>query len=310
VIHAMHHEQDMRKMGGLAKRIPITWAMMLIGNLALTGVGIPLLGIGTAGFYSKDGIINATFLSGTGIGTYAFVLTSFSVLMTSFYSWRQFLMTFHGPYRAAADAEHAHDDGHHDDHHHAVKLEDVHESPLLILAPLYVLAAGALLAGLLFDSSFIGASSTGFWHNAIATIYGHTQGEPELPLWVEFLPLTFTAIGFAIAYYYYVLHPELPPLMAARKGLLYTFFYNKWYFDELYDFLFVRPAKRIGRFLWKVGDGTIIDGLGPDGITARVLDVTKGAVRLQSGYVYHYAFAMLVGVAALVTWFLFSTGKA
>jgi len=118
-----------------------------------------------------------------------------------------------------------------------------------------------------------------------------------------------TLIGFVIAYYYYVLHPEVPPLLAARKGLLYTFFYNKWYFDELYDFLFVRPAKWLGRFLWKVGDGLIIDGLGPDGISARVLDLTRGAVRLQSGYVYHYAFAMLVGVAALVTFFLFSGGR-
>jgi NADH-quinone oxidoreductase subunit L len=318
VIHAMHHEQDMRKMGGLAKQIPITWAMMLIGNLALTGVGIPLLGLGTAGFYSKDGIINATFLSGTGIGTYAFVLTTVSVLMTSFYSWRQFLMTFHGSYRGDAKAHltHADADAHaHDepgDHHHGepLALKDVHESPWVILAPLFVLSMGALFAGLLFDGHFIGASSSSFWHSAIATIYGHAQGQAELPLWVEFAPLTLTAIGFAIAYYYYVLHPELPPVMAAQKGLLYTFFYNKWYFDELYEFLFVRPAKRIGRFLWKVGDGMIIDGFGPDGITARVLDVTRGAVRLQSGYVYHYAFAMLVGVAALVTWFLFSTGKA
>jgi len=315
VIHAMHHEQDMRKMGGLAKQIPITWAMMLIGNLALTGVGIPLLGIGTAGFYSKDGIINATFLSGTPMGTYAFVLTTVSVLMTSFYSWRQFLMTFHGPYRGAtqvhlshADASahaHAEPDSSHE-HGHAIKLEDVHESPWTILAPLFVLAAGALFAGMLFDADFIGSQASGFWHNAIAAIYGHARGEAELPLLAEFAPLVLTAIGFAIAYYYYVLHPELPPLLAARKGLLYTFFYNKWYFDELYDFLFVQPAKRLGRFLWKVGDGMIIDGLGPDGIAARVMDATRGAIRLQSGYVYHYAFAMLMGVAALVTWFLFS----
>jgi NADH-quinone oxidoreductase subunit L len=318
VIQAMHHEQDMRKMGGLAKRIPITWAMMLIGNLALTGIGIPLLDVGTAGFYSKDAIINATFLSGSGIGTYAFVLTTISVLMTSFYSWRQFLMTFHGPYRGEAKADlshadagaHAHDEP--GDHHHGepIKLADVHESPAVMLAPLFVLAAGALFAGILFDSHFIGQSAAGFWHNAIAVIYGHARGEAEVPLWVELAPITLTAIGFAIAYYYYVLHPELPPLMAAQKGLIYTFFYNKWYFDELYDFLFVRPAKRIGRFLWKVGDGRIIDGLGPDGVSARVLDATRGAVRLQSGYVYHYAFAMLVGVVALVTWFLFSTGKA
>jgi NADH-quinone oxidoreductase subunit L len=317
VIHAMHHEQDMRKMGGLAKRIPITWAMMGIGNLALTGFGIPVLGIGAAGFYSKDGIINAAFLSGTGIGTYAFVLTLTAALMTSFYSWRQFLMTFHGPYRGEvkvhlthADANaHAHDEpgGHHGE---PIKLEDVHESPWVILAPLVVLALGALLAGALFDASFIGESAAGFWHSAIAAIYGHAPGEAELPLSVEFAPFVLTIFGFAIAYYYYVLHPELPPLMAAQKGLLYTFLYNKWYFDELYDFLFVRPAKRLGRFLWKVGDGLIIDGLGPDGITARVLDATRGAVRLQSGYVYHYAFAMLVGVVALVTWFLFSAGKA
>jgi NADH-quinone oxidoreductase subunit L len=318
VIQAMHHEQDMRKMGGLARRIPITWAMMLIGNLALTGVGIPFLGIGTAGFYSKDGIINATFLSGTGIGTYAFVLTLTAAAMTSFYSWRQFLMTFHGPYRGAAETHlphadaqaHAHDEP--GDHHHgqALKLEDVHESPWVILAPLLVLAAGALLAGALFDSSFIGSEAANFWHQAIAAIYGHQTAGAELPTWVELAPIVLTIFGFGIAYYYYVLHPELPPLLAARKGMLYTFLYNKWYFDELYDVLFVRPAKRLGRLLWKVGDGLIIDGLGPDGITARVLDATRGAVRLQSGYVYHYAFAMLMGVAALVTWFLFSAGKA
>jgi len=318
VIHAMHHEQDMRKMGGLASRIPLTWTMMLIGNLALTGVGIPFLGIGTAGFYSKDGIINATFQSGTGIGTYAFVLTLSAALMTSFYSWRQFLMTFHGKYRGEeeahlshADAQaHAHDEpmsGH--QHGQSVKLEEVHESSWVMLAPLLVLAAGALVAGAIFESSFVGAAAASFWHNTVAAIAGHAS-EGEVPPLVEIAPFLLTLLGFGIAYYYYVLHPELPPLMAARKGLLYTFLYNKWYFDELYDFLFVRPAKRLGNFLWKVGDGLIIDGLGPDGISARVLDATRGAVRLQSGYVYHYAFAMLVGVAALVTWFLFSTGKA
>jgi NADH-quinone oxidoreductase subunit L len=318
VIHAMHHEQDMRKMGGLARRLPITWAMMLIGNLSLTGVGIPFLGLGAAGFYSKDAIINAAFLSGTGIGTYAFVLTTVGVLMTSFYSWRQFLMTFHGPYRGEAETHHAHSHTHaHDEtsagheHGHAVKLQDVHESPWVILAPLIVLALGAVFAGMLFDSHFIGQLAPDFWRQAIAAIYGHqTAGGAELPVWVELAPFVLMIVGFAIAYYYYVLHPDVPPQLAARKGMLYTFLYNKWYFDELYDFLFVEPAKKLGRFLWKVGDGRIIDGLGPDGIAARVLDATRGAIRLQSGYVYHYAFAMLMGVAALVTWFLFSTGKA
>ncbi len=298
VIHAMHHEQDMRKMGGLAKAIPFTWAMMLIGNLALTGVGIPVLGIGTAGFYSKDSIINATFLAGTPIGNYAFVLTVLAAAMTSFYSWRQFLMTFHGKFRGG--------EGHHG-HGHGVKLEDVHESPLTMLIPLGVLAAGALIAGAVFAHYFIGADSTGFWRGAVAVAYGH-GGAKELPLWVEFAPFVMTLLGFAIAYYYYILNPELPAKMAARKGLLYTFVYNKWYFDEIYAFLFVRPAMRFGRFLWKFGDGKVIDGLGPDGIAARVLDTTRGAVKLQSGYVYHYAFAMLIGVFVLATFFVVTGG--
>jgi NADH-quinone oxidoreductase subunit L len=302
VIHAMHHEQDMRRMGGLAKRIPFTWAMMLIGNLALTGFGIPLLGIGTAGFYSKDGIINATFLSGTPMGHYAFVLTIVAALMTSFYSWRQFLMTFHGKFRG--EDEHGH--GHHN-HGHGVKLEDVHESPLTMLVPLGVLALGALVAGAIFAPDFIGIDATGFWRGAVAVAYGHPAGG-ELPLWVEFAPFVVTLIGFGIAYYYYILNPEEPAKLAAKKGLLYTFLYNKWYFDEIYDVLFVQPALKLGRFLWKFGDGKIIDGLGPDGVAARVLDVTRGTVRLQSGYLYHYAFAMLIGVVALASWFVFWGG--
>ncbi|HEX3808890.1 MAG TPA: NADH-quinone oxidoreductase subunit L [Rhizomicrobium sp.] len=310
VIHSMHHEQDMRKMGGLAKYIPFTWAMMLIGNLALTGVGIPVLGIGTAGFYSKDGIINATFLSGTGIGTYAFILTLVAAGMTSFYSWRQFLMTFHGPYRGAqkqnlthADADsHAHDEPGSD--HHAVNLSEVHESPLTMLIPLGVLAVGALLAGAIFDNMFVGGASTGFWHSSLASIAGHHGADVEVPLWVELAPIILTIFGFGVAYYYYVLHPEIPPKLAARGGMLYKFLYNKWYFDELYDLIFVRPTFWIGRTLWKIGDGKIIDGLGPDGIAARVLDATRGAVKLQSGYVYQYAFVMLIGVVALITWFM------
>jgi NADH-quinone oxidoreductase subunit L len=294
VIRAMHHEQDMRKMGGLAKAIPFTWAMMLIGNLALTGFGFPILGIGTAGFYSKDGIINAAYLAGTPIATYAFWLTVIAALMTSFYSWRQFLMTFHGKFRGGEG-------------HHGVQLKDVHESPLTMLVPLGVLAVGALFAGAIFAHLYIGADSSSFWRGAVAVAYGHA-GLKELPLWVELAPFVVTLIGFGIAYYYYILKPELPAQMAARKGLVYTFVYNKWYFDELYAFLFVRPALRIGRFLWKFGDGATIDGLGPDGVAARVLDAARGAVKLQSGYVYHYAFAMLIGVVALATWFVVTGG--
>jgi len=316
VIVAMHHEQDMRKMGGLAKYIPFTWAMMLIGNLALTGVGIPFLGIGASGFYSKDGIINAAYTAGTPVGNYAFWLTLMAALMTSFYGWRQFLMTFHGPYRGAQAQQlthankdaHAHDEpGAHDDgHDHAVDLSKVHESPISMLLPLAVLAIGALFAGAVFDNIFVGELGPKFWRTSIAAIAGHGNG--EIPAWVELAPFVATILGFAIAYYYYVMHPEVPPVLAARNGILYRFLYNKWYFDEVYDFLFVRPAMALGRILWKVGDGTIIDGLGPDGISARVLDVTRGSVRLQTGYVYHYALAMLLGAVALATWFMVGGG--
>jgi NADH-quinone oxidoreductase subunit L len=313
VIHALHHEQDMNRMGGLAKQLPVTWAMMLIGNLALTGFGIPLLAIGTAGFYSKDAIINAAFEAGTDTGTYAFTLTVVAAAMTAFYSWRQFLKTFHGPYRPELSGHH-HDDhhGHDDEHgHHAVPLAEVKESPPVILVPLLVLAAGALFAGILFEGYFLGEESAEFWRGAVASVAGHHGRESEHPpLWVEFAPLVALIIGFSIAYYYYVLHPELPPRMSAKNGLLYRFLKNKWYFDEAYDFLFVRPAKWLGRFLWKMGDGFVIDGFGPDGVAARVLDATRETVRLQTGYVYHYAFAMLMGVVALVTYFLFSQGGA
>jgi NADH-quinone oxidoreductase subunit L len=315
VIHAMHHEQDMRKMGGLYKAIPFTWAMMLIGNLALTGVGIPFLHVGLAGFYSKDSIIDAAYQSHSAMGGYAFTLTLIAAGMTSFYSWRQFLMTFHGRYRGQ-DAEqhdaHSHDeqDAGHDDHYHhgAPALSDVHEAPLVMLVPLGVLALGAVVAGFIFAPHFIGEEAAKFWHGALAAIAGNGLG-PQLeniPAWVEVAPMVLTIFGFGVAYYYYILNPELPAQMAAKKGMLYTFLYRKWYFDELYDFLFVQPAFKLGRFLWKRGDGTVIDGIGPDGVAARVLDATRGAVRLQSGYVYHYAFAMLIGVVALATWFMLS----
>jgi len=315
VINAIHHEQDMRKMGGLVKLLPFTWAMMGIGNLALTGVGIPYL-FGTSGFYSKDGIINATFLAGTPIGTYAFVLTLTAALMTSFYSWRQFLMTFHGSYRGGgeqdlphADASaHAHDEplsGH--GHRDRLDLSQVHESPLAMLLPMLVLALGALFAGMIFNHDFVGPDARGFWHGTVASISGH-HPSGELPVWVELGPIVATIAGFAVAYYYYVMRPELPPQLAARNGLIYRFLYNKWYFDEIYDFLIVRPTFRIARFLWKVGDGRIIDGIGPDGVAARVIDATRDAIRLQSGYVYHYAFAMLVGVVLIATCFMFAGG--
>ena len=289
VIHAVSDEQDMRKMGGLRKLIPATYWMMVIGTLALTGVGIPATVIGTAGFFSKDAIIETSFASHNAVAAFAFILLVVAACFTSFYSWRLIFMTFHGEPRAS-----------HEVMHH------VHESPPVMLVPLYVLAAGALFAGIIFHGAFIGEGYAEFWKASLFTLPdNHILHEiHELPLWVELAPFVAMLIGLAVAWKFYIRSPELPRSVAANHRLLYGFLLNKWYFDELYDFLFVQPAKRLGRFLWKTGDGTIIDGLGPDGISARVVDVTNRVVKLQTGYLYHYAFAMLIGVAALVTWMM------
>ncbi|ESX62048.1 NADH:ubiquinone oxidoreductase subunit L [Mesorhizobium sp. LSHC422A00] len=289
VIHAVSDEQDMRKMGGLRKLIPKTYWMMVIGTLALTGVGIPVTVIGTAGFFSKDAIIEAAFAGHNSVAGLAFVLLVIAACFTSFYSWRLIFMTFHGEPRAS-----------HDVMHH------VHESPPVMLVPLFILAAGALFAGVIFHGAFIGEAYAEFWKASLFTLPDNhiLHDIHELPLWVELAPFVAMVIGFAVAWKFYIRSPELPRSVAANHRLLYAFLLNKWYFDELYDVLFVRPAKALGRFLWKTGDGTIIDGLGPDGISARVVDVTDRVVKLQTGYLYHYAFAMLIGVAALVTWMM------
>ena len=285
VIHAMHHEQDMRHMGGLMKRIPFTWAIMLAGTIAITGLGIPYTPIGAAGFYSKDAIIEAAYNAHSVAGNYGFIMTVVAALMTSFYSWRLMFMTFNGRFKG-------------DPHH----LDTMHESPLSMTVPLFILALGALFAGAVFYGMFLGDTHLAFWKNTLSLAH---VPEGEVPVWVTLAPFVTSIAGLAIAYYYYILHPEIPQQIAARRGPLYLFLYNKWYFDEFYDFAFVRPAKRLGRVLWKVGDGKIIDGIGPDGVAARVLEATDGAVQLQSGYVYHYAFAMLMGAALIITWFLF-----
>lgn len=289
VIHAVSDEQDMRKMGGLRSLIPSTYWMMVIGTLALTGVGIPVTVIGTAGFFSKDAIIESAFASHNSVAGLAFVLLVIAACFTSFYSWRLIFMTFHGKPRAS-----------HEVMHH------VHESPPVMLVPLFVLAAGALFAGIIFHGAFIGEGYAEFWKASLFTLPdNHILHEiHELPLWVELSPFIAMLIGFALAWKFYIRSPDMPVNLAAHHRGLYAFLLNKWYFDELYDFLFVRPAKRLGHFLWKTGDGTIIDGLGPDGVSARVVDVTNRVVKLQTGYLYHYAFAMLIGVAALVTWMM------
>jgi len=298
VIHAMHHEQDMRHMGNLRRYIPFTAAIMAIGTLALTGFPF------TAGYYSKDAIIEAAFTSHRFGASFAFVATVFAALMTSFYSWRLFFMTFEG--KARWDS-HAATHGEPEDHHaHGHGEHKPHESPMVMLVPLAILAAGAIAAGFLFKGAFIGEGYDAFWKGALFTAPGNNILEEmhHVPAWVAYSPFVMMLLGFLLALWMYIFDTRKPSQIANANPALYRFLLNKWYFDELYDVLFVRSAKRFGRFLWKFGDGKVIDGLGPDGISARVLDITRGVVRLQSGYVYHYAFAMLIGVAAFVSWYL------
>ncbi|MFD2653994.1 NADH-quinone oxidoreductase subunit L [Brucella rhizosphaerae] len=289
VIHAVSDEQDMRRMGGLRKLIPITYWMMMIGTVAITGLGVPGTIIGTAGFFSKDAIIESVFASHSLASGYAFTLLVVAALFTSFYSWRLIFMTFYGKPRASAEVMH-----------------HVHESPPVMLVPLLLLAVGALLAGFVFKEYFFGHEYAEFWKGAIYTAPGNEILEHyhHVPLWVKLSPFIAMLIGLVTAWVFYIRAPHIPKALAERHRGLYQFLLNKWYFDELYDYIFVRPARWLGRFFWKVGDGKIIDGYGPNGVAARVLDVTGRVVKMQSGYLYHYAFAMLIGVAALVTWMM------
>ena len=308
VIHAMHHEQDMRNMGGLAKHIPTTFWMMTIGTLALTG--FPL----TAGYFSKDAIIEAAYASQRPGAVYAFLCVTVAAGFTSFYSWRLVFMTFFGPERWASqhagdEAAHGHaEDGHagaaHDDHGHGPL--QPHESPMVMLIPLFVLAFGALFAGLGLHDVFIGEDANAFWRKALFLGPDNhiLHDMHHIPEAISLAPFIMMLLGLLVATYVYIAAPGTAQRWAAANPGLYKFLLNKWYFDELYDFLFVRPAFWLGRLFWKAGDGRIIDGLGPDGISARVIDVTNRVVRWQTGYVYHYAFAMLIGVAAFISWYL------
>jgi len=283
VIIALHHDQDMRRMGALRKVLPFTWAMMLIGTLSLTGFPV------TSGFVSKDAVIEAAYAAGTPIAMYGFVLTSVAALLTSFYSWRLMFLTFEGKPREKPEVwEHA------------------HEPPWTMGVPLVILAIGSLLAGAVFMRFFIGGDEVSFWRGSLVTHAG--EAHHEVPILVMLTPTLAMAAGFAGAWYFYITNPLVPFALAKRFRGAYQFLLNAWYFDALYDAIFVRPAKRLGRFLWKFGDGTIIDGIGPDGVAARVIDITNRVVQLQSGYIYHYAFVMLIGVALLITYFIFAGG--
>jgi NADH-quinone oxidoreductase subunit L len=284
VIYAMHHEQDIRNMGGLKDRIPFTYIVMVIGTLALTG--FPL----TAGYFSKDAIIESAFASNNPLAFYGFLMTVVAAGLTSFYSWRLIFKTFHGEP--------------HDQEHY----EAAHEAPMWMLVPLAVLAAGSILAGFPFKELFAGHGVEEFFRESLKMNPHIIEEMHHIPETVAFLPTLMMALGFMVSWMFYIRRPYLPVELARQHQMLYQFLLNKWYFDEFYDFIFVRPALWLGRFLWKKGDGLMIDGLGPDGVSARVLDVTRNVVRLQTGYLYHYAFAMLIGVAGLITWFIFGVG--
>ena len=395
VIHATHHEQDMRNYGGLRKKIPLTFWAMMIGTLAITGVGIPLTHYGFAGFLSKDAVIESAWVG----SSYAFWLLVVAACFTSFYSWRLMFMTFYGESRAHGHG-HGHDDHNgavhdahgHDDHHH-----EPHESPMVMLIPLGVLALGAVFSGMIWYKVFFGdeaavrnwfgmeaaaahgeahgevaavntegqtvAADHGTGHDAAMTatepVAGETDAQIEaqlshefkaevgvapkgailmlpftpeeqavvdtrldaekaakaehppttminaahlVPAWVKVSPFIAMLIGLAVAWLFYIKDPSLPRRLAAQQRPLYLFLLNKWYFDELYDVIFVRPAKWLGGFLWKRGDGNVIDGT-INGVAMGIIPfLTRLAGRAQSGYLFHYAFAMVLGIVALVTW--------
>ena len=341
VIIGMHHEQDIKKMGGVKELMPFTHMLMVIGTIAITGVGIPgfyLFGapLGTAGFVSKDMILESAFFAGeagAAFGYFAFTLGLLAAVMTAFYSWRLIFLTFWGPSRAP---EHIRK------HPHAV--------PDAMMMPLVPLAIGALIAGMAFYGNFVGDRSETFWNGAIYKAEAHHEeaaspadhlnaagtaamradshgaeaahgaaddhaaeedhggGHHEIPLWVLWAPFLAMLTGSFAAGWHYLRGDPLKPGILRPGGMIYAFLKNKWYFDEIYDFLLVKPAFAIGRFLWKDGDGKTIDGVGPDGIATVVAAGARRIVKMQSGYVYHYAFAMLIGIALLVTFILIRAG--
>ncbi len=335
VIHGLHHEQDMRKMGGIYKLLPMTWVLMIIGTLALTGVGIPIVlgGLGFAGFYSKDMIIEEAFMmgqDGVSFGMLAFWIGVFAAFLTSFYSWRLIFMTFHGEHRGDKET-----------------LNHAHESPLVMIVPLVLLAIGAVFAGGVFKSDFVAKGALTFWGESLPAgpyaegNYGHLvegygddggaagdgaeddhgaqegasgddhggeHGGHHPPTWVLILPVGVTLLGFLLSYYFYMMKPEIPRRMGENPGPLHRFLINKWYFDELYQATVVRGTALLGDLFWKVGDRRAIDGLGPNGVAGAVMAGARRVARLQSGYVYHYAFVMLIGVLGLALWLIAGAG--
>jgi NADH-quinone oxidoreductase subunit L len=372
VIHGMHHEQDMRFMGGVRKPMMFTWAMMLIGTLALIGFGIPGTDIGFAGFFSKDAIIESAFASDAAFGPFAFWCSIAAALLTSFYSWRLMFMTFEGKYRPNPHAhhdDHAHDHAH--DHGHAAPKDGrapAHESPLVMLVPLVLLAIGAVFAGVMFKPQFLTKNADGFWQGAIVReadpLYGpcgvHPYGDAshcaadahapaeahapmssnaaasaaeeshgavateehaatgdaahvgehhELPAWVIWAPFVVTVTGFFGAIIFYLLAPGVPRRMAKNGGPMHAFLSHKWYFDEIYRFVFVKGTAALGDLFWKVGDKKIIDGMGPDGVTGVAKAGAGGLSKLHTGYIFHYALVILVSAVVFAAFVLAGQGR-
>ena len=310
VIHAMHHEQDMRFYGGLRKHIPLTFWAMTAGTLAITGVGIYWLHAGFAGFHSKDAILEAAFASGSEHGMFAFWVGVVAALMTSFYSWRLVFLTFFGKPRwaQAEHIQHAVHDGHgYGDHGHGDHGHDdgtagyhPHESPLPMLVPLGVLAIGAVFAGFVFSPAFL--SSAEFWNGSLFYNEHLMHAMHEVPLWVKLSASIVMLIGLFVAWYAYIRNPGFPAKFVEQFSVLHRFVYNKWFFDELYNLVFVRPALWLGRVFWKQGDIGIVDRFGPDGAAWVVARGSVVAKKLQSGFLTNYALVMLLGLVGAVTW--------
>ena len=284
VIHAMSNEQDMRKMGGIWKKVPVTYALIWIGSLALSGIW-PF-----SGYFSKDVILEATYAAETWAGSYAFWLGIVTAFLTAFYSWRLLIMTFHG--RPRADEK---------------TMANIHESPKVMIIPLLLLASGAMFIGYIGYENFVGNGADAFWGNSILVLPYHLalENTHNVPFWVKILPLSVGGAGILLAFCLYLVVPTVPGMLVERFPRMYRFLYNKWYFDDLYDLIFLRSVFFLGHGFWKGGDGALIDVIGPNGIAASIKHIARKAGALQSGYLYHYAFVMLSGVVLLVTWYLF-----
>ena len=282
VIHAVSDEQDIRKMGGLYKLIPLTWIVMLIGTLGLTGA--PLM----SGYYSKDGIIEAAFVSQTEGHFYAFYLLVISALLTSFYSWRLIFLTFNGKSNISTEI-----------------FSKIHESPKVMLFPLIILSMLTIFSGVYFADYFMSHDYQYLWQSSIYLSENNHVIESihHVPKWVKYSPLVMMILGLIIASIFYLIYPNIPKFLSTQFNPLYRFLLNKWYFDEIYELIFVRNISRFGNFLSNFGDKRVIDGLGPDGISIRVMDIAKQISRIQTGYIYHYAFAMLIGLMIFITYF-------